>query len=120
MPALPTARLMVDGEKVAEVEQARSLAERTRGLLGREGIDTGLVLWPASSVHTVGMRFTIDVAYVDRAGKVLAVTTMPPRRIGLPRLRAKWILETEAGQCAAWGIEPGRVLRLQQTDQDRS
>jgi uncharacterized membrane protein (UPF0127 family) len=45
---------------------------------------------------------------------------MPPRRIGLPRLRAKWILETEAGQCAAWGIEPGRVLRLQQTDQDRS
>jgi uncharacterized membrane protein (UPF0127 family) len=54
------------------------------------------------------------------SGNVLAVATMPPRRISLPRLRAKWILETEAGQCAAWGIEPGRVLRLQQTDQDRS
>ena len=101
---------------LAEVEQARSLAERSRGLLGREGIGTGLVLRPASSVHTVGMRFAIDVAYVAKSGKVLAVTTMPPRRLGLPRLRSKWILETEAGQCAAWGIAPGRVLSLQPVD----
>jgi len=113
MPALTTARLILDDEPVAQVEQARSLAERSRGLLGRDGIGTGLVLQPASSVHTLGMRFAIDVAYVDRSGTVLAVTTMPPRRMGRPRLRSKWILETEAGRCAEWGITPGRVLRLE-------
>ena len=115
MPQLPTAQLMLDGGLVAEVEEARSLAERSRGLLGREGVGTGLVLRPASSVHTLGMRFPIDVAYVDRSGKVLAVITMPPGRMGLPRLRSKWILETEAGKCANWGIAPGRVLSLRQS-----
>jgi len=114
MPELTTARLLLDGGWVAEVEQARSLAERSRGLLGRDGIATGLVLRPASSVHTLGMRFPIDVAYVDKSGKVLAVITMPPGRLGLPRLRCRWILETEAGRCAKWGIAPGRVLSLRQ------
>jgi uncharacterized membrane protein (UPF0127 family) len=113
MSRLATTQLTVDGGLVAEVEQARSLAERSRGLLGRDGISTGLVLRPASSVHTLGMRFAIYVAYVDKSGKVLAVVTMPPRRIGWPRVRSRWILETEAGRCADWGITPGRVLKLQ-------
>ena len=115
MSPLTTSQLMLDGGLVAEVEQARSLAERSRGLLGRDGISTGLVLRPASSVHTLGMRFPIDVAYVDKSGKVLAVITMPPGRMGRPRLRSKWILETAAGQCATWGIAPGRVLSLRQS-----
>jgi uncharacterized membrane protein (UPF0127 family) len=112
MPTLTTASLTLDGEAIAEVEQARSLAERSRGLLGRDGIATGLVLQPASSVHTLGMRFPIDVVYVDKAGLVLAVVTMRPRRMGLPRLRSRWILETEAGRCAEWGIRAGRRLGL--------
>ncbi len=113
MPPLTTTRLILDGTPVAEVEQARSLAERSRGLLGRDGIGTGLVLRPGSSVHTLGMRFAIDVAYVDRSGTVLAVTTMAPRRMGRPRMRSAWILETEAGRCAQWGITAGRVLSLE-------
>jgi uncharacterized protein len=110
---MPT--LMMDGAPVADVEEARSLADRSRGLLGRGGIETGLVLRPASSVHTLGMRFAIDVAYVARDGRVIAVTRMPPRRMGLPRLRSRWILETEAGRCAQWGITPGRTLSVQPT-----
>jgi len=105
--------LRVDGEPVGEVEVARSLAERSRGLLGRDGIETGLVLDPASSVHTFGMRFPIDVAYVGRDGRVLAVRTMPRHRLGLPRPRTRWILETERGRMAQWGIRPGRRLVLE-------
>ncbi len=105
-------QLILDGTPIAEVEEARSLAARSRGLLGRDGIETGLVLHPASSVHTLGMRFAIDVVYVARSGTVLAVTTMPPRRLGLPRPRTKWILETEAGKAAEWGIATGRKLAV--------
>ena len=104
------ARLLVDGEPVGQVEVARSLAERSRGLLGRDGIDTGLVLQPASSVHTFGMRFAIEVAYVGRDGRVLSVRRMSRRRLGLPRPRSRWILETEPGRMAQWGIRPGRRL----------
>jgi uncharacterized membrane protein (UPF0127 family) len=104
--------LTLDTEPVAEVEVARSFAARSRGLLGREGVTTGLVLEPASSVHTFGMRFAIDVAYVARDGRVLAVSTMPPQRMGLPRWRSRWILETEAGRMSSWGIRPGRRLSV--------
>jgi uncharacterized membrane protein (UPF0127 family) len=104
--------LSIDGVEVTEVEVARSFAARSKGLLGRDGIATGLVLEPASSVHTFGMRFAIDVAYVAKDGRVLAVTTMPPQRLGLPRPRSRWILETQAQQLAAWGVRAGSRLTV--------
>ena len=38
---------------------AASYRARTRGLLGRTGLDGALLLTPASSIHTVRMRFAI-------------------------------------------------------------
>ncbi len=49
------------------------------------------------------MRFPIDVAYLDRKFTVLAVTTMKPGRLGLPRLRARHAVEAEAGAMERWG-----------------
>lgn len=92
------------------VEIAASCRARTRGLLGREGIEGALLLTPANSVHTFRMRFAIDVAYLSRDFTVLAVRTMRPGRLGLPRPRARHVLEAEAGAMARWGLRPG--LRL--------
>ncbi|MEU3876228.1 MULTISPECIES: DUF192 domain-containing protein [Streptomyces] len=92
------------------VEVAASARSRTRGLLGRDGVEGGLLLVPASGVHTLGMRFPIDVAYLRRDFTVLAVRTMPPGRIGLPRLRARMVLEAAAGAMSAWGLRPGDRL----------
>lgn len=89
---------------------AASYRARTRGLLGRDGIAGALLLTPASSVHTVRMRFAIDVAYLDRRLRVLSVRTMPPGRFGRPRLRARHVLEAEAGALAAWGVRRGVTL----------
>ncbi|AWN29260.1 DUF192 domain-containing protein [Streptomyces sp. NEAU-S7GS2] len=92
------------------VEIAASYRARARGLLGRDGIEGALLLTPASGVHTFRMRFAIDVAYLSRDFTVLAVRTMRPGRLGLPRLRARHVLEAEAGAMARWGLRPG--LRL--------
>jgi uncharacterized membrane protein (UPF0127 family) len=89
------------------LEVARSARARRHGLLGRDGIEGALLLSPASAVHTVGMRFAIDVAYLDRTLRVVAVRTMPPGRIGLPRPRARHVLEAEAGAMRRWGIRRG-------------
>ncbi|MFG3495136.1 DUF192 domain-containing protein [Streptomyces sp. NPDC047928] len=89
------------------VEIAASYRTRARGLLGRDGIDGALLLTPCGSVHTFGMRFAIDVAYLDRELNVLAVRTMKPGRLGMPRLRARHVLESAAGAMREWGVEPG-------------
>ncbi|WP_431952083.1 DUF192 domain-containing protein [Actinacidiphila sp. bgisy167] len=95
------------------LEIAASYRARTRGLLGRTGITGALLLTPAASVHTLGMRFAIDVAYLDRRLRVLAVRTMPRGRLGRPRLRARHVLEAEAGAMAAWGLLPGRAVTVE-------
>ncbi|MEV4877773.1 DUF192 domain-containing protein [Streptomyces cyaneofuscatus] len=91
---------------------AASYRARTRGLLGRDGIDGALLLTPAGSVHTFRMRFAIDVAYLDRKFTVLAVRTMEPGRLGLPRLRSRHVVEAEAGAMERWGVRPGVRLEL--------
>ncbi|MEV5511500.1 DUF192 domain-containing protein [Streptomyces flaveolus] len=97
-----------DGSAVTvPLEIAASYRARTRGLLGRDAIDGALLLSPANSVHTFRMRFPIDVAYLDRRLTVIAVRTMPPGRLGLPRLRARHVLEAEAGAMAGWGVRAG-------------
>lgn len=104
---------LVAGDRVvASVEVAGTHRARRRGLLGREGIEGALLLEPARSVHTIGMRFAVDVAYVDGDGTVLAVVTMAPGRIGRPRWRARRVVEAEAGDLERWGIEPGVHLEV--------
>ncbi|GHH21722.1 DUF192 domain-containing protein [Streptomyces rubradiris] len=89
------------------LEISASYRARTRGLLGRDAVEGAMLLSPASGVHTFGMRIPIDVAYLDRRLTVIAVRTMPPGRLGLPRPRARHVLEAAAGAMAGWGITAG-------------
>jgi len=106
--------LRLDGRAVLEVEVARTMRERSRGLLGRDDIAGGLAIVPASSVHTLRMRFAIDVAFVARSGRVLRVVTMQPNRVGAWRPRSRWVLETEAGRLAALGVRTGSRLEIEE------
>ncbi|MFD6079818.1 DUF192 domain-containing protein [Streptomyces hydrogenans] len=107
-----TGTLTVPEGATVPVEVAASYRARRRGLLGRDGVAGAMLLTPANSVHTFGMRFPIDVAYLDRRLRVLAVVTMRPGRLGLPRPRARHVLEAEAGAMAGWGLRPGVVVTV--------
>ena len=117
--------LAVNGRVVAEAEIAADAEARTKGLLGRDGMkeqdgmdekgnatDSVLVLEPAGWIHTLGMRFAIDVAYVDRRGRVLSVKTMKPWRVGMPRLRSRRVLEAVAGCFAKWNLNEGDQVEV--------
>ncbi|MFD5036394.1 DUF192 domain-containing protein [Streptomyces sp. NPDC058377] len=91
---------------------AASYRARTRGLLGADGVEGALLITPCGGVHTFRMRFTIDVAYLDRKFNVLAVRTMRPGRLGLPRIRARHVVESEAGAMERWGLRPGTRVRV--------
>lgn len=86
-----------DAQRLCPVSVARTVRQRVRGLLGRTGIEGALLLQPASSVHTFGMRFDIDVAHLDRDLRVLRVVTMRPNRLGRPVRHARSVLEARAG-----------------------
>ncbi|CAM5677839.1 hypothetical protein SMICM304S_08402 [Streptomyces microflavus] len=97
------------GARGVPLRIAASYRARTRGLLGRDGIDGALMLTPAGSVHTFRMRFAIDVAYLDRKFTVLAVRTMKPGRLGLPRLRSRHVVEAGGRGDGAVGGAAGRT-----------
>ncbi|MFI7013020.1 DUF192 domain-containing protein [Streptomyces sp. NPDC050164] len=94
------------------LEIATSYRARTKGLLGRDAVDGAILLSPANSVHTFRMRLSIDVAYLDRNLRVIAVRTMRPGRLGLPRVRARHVLEAEAGVMDGWGVRPGERVEV--------
>lgn len=104
--------LVRDGEVLAAVEVPTGSRGRARGLLGRDGIDGVLVLRPCRNVHTIGMRFAIDVAFCDRTGLVLKAVTLAPRRISPLVLRAAYAIEAEAGAFGRWDLRAGDRVEL--------
>ena len=102
--------LVAEDRVVASLEVADSRAARRRGLIGRDGIEGALLLTPARSVHTLRMKFAIDVAHVDGDMVVLSVSTMPPWRLGRWHHKARHVIEAEAGSLRRWGIEPGVAI----------
>ena len=80
--------LVCEGHVLASAERADDRRSRARGLLGRSGISGALVLSQCRSVHTLGMKFAIDVAHLDGEGTVLKITHMRRNRIGVPVWKA--------------------------------
>ena len=86
---------------------------RLRGLLGRRGLEPGegLILHPCRAVHMAGMKFPLDVAFLDRQGSVVAMyhSLAPGRRTGWhsPAVQA---LELPAGTLAATGTVDGDTI----------
>ena len=89
--------------------------KRAVGLLGRKCLDadSGLWLTPCNGVHTLLMRFPIDVLYLDKHGVVLRVVpNLRPFRVALPLRGTRTMLELPANSCAALEIVPGTRLML--------
>jgi uncharacterized membrane protein (UPF0127 family) len=104
--------LLRDGEVLASLEIAESRRDRRRGLLGRDGIDGAILLRPARSVHTMGMRFPIDVAFCDADLRVVRVVRMPRHRVSRLVWRSRAVIEAEAGAFDRWKLRPGDELEV--------
>ena len=106
--------LLRDGAVLCSLEVADDVRTRSRGLMGRDTFDGAILLKPAMQVHTLGMRFPIDVAYLDRDLRVVAIVPgMRPRRLGRPRFGARAVVEAEAGSFDRWGLHVGDELEVQ-------
>lgn len=98
------ATLLRGASPVARLEIATTSRSRHKGLLGRDGVEGVLLITRTLMVHTLGMRFPIDVAYLTKDLRVLEVVSMPPNRAGMWRPRARHVLEAELGSLAQGGF----------------
>ncbi len=95
------------------LEVADTRRARRRGLLGRVSVDGGaLLITKCRSVHSIGMKFSIDVAHLSNSMHVLRITTMAPGRVGQPVWRARHVLEADAGSFASWGLQVGQAVTV--------
>jgi hypothetical protein len=105
--------LLQDGDVVCALEMTDSLAER--GVLrGRDGCDGALHIEGARLVHTAGMRFPVDIAFLSVDLTVLRVITLKPWRIALGGRGARSAVQTEAGALGRWGVRVGNQLEVRE------
>jgi uncharacterized protein len=79
--------------------EARGFVGRLVGLAGRADLPAGTALHlpRCRSVHTFGMRFALDLVWLDRAGAVVRIDrSVPPCRVRSCRA-AQSVLEMRAG-----------------------
>lgn len=103
--------LVCDQKVLTSVEIATCRSERRRGLRGRDHVDGAYVL-NAKSVHTIGMKFPIDVAFCNAEGEVLKIYSLKPWRITPVHTSAAFAIETEAVAFEKWGIHEGDYLEI--------
>ena len=110
--AMPEVSFLVAGSGLrVPLEQTANRSERRRGLLGRDALNGALLIDKCRSVHTVGMRFALDVAFVSLNERTLTINStlsMPTGRFGLPRFRSNAVLEAEAGAFSRWNLQAGQ------------
>jgi uncharacterized membrane protein (UPF0127 family) len=93
-------------------EVARTLGQRTRGLLGRTRLEAGggMLIPRTSSIHTFFMAFPIDAVFLDKQLRVRRIAHgLRPYRMAWKR-GSRSVLELPAGAAAAAGLEVGSRL----------
>ena len=88
---------------------------RMIGLLGRKGLNDNeaLVLKPCNSVHTLFMRFQIDVLFVDRNSKVVeAISELKPWRLTYIYWRSYLAIELPCGIIKSSKTNPGDIISM--------
>jgi uncharacterized membrane protein (UPF0127 family) len=90
---------------------------RLRGLLGAseaEFLDGGgLWIRPCRGVHTLGMRFAIDVVYLDSSGTVIHIEhNLQPWRFAPVRVQARSVLELPPHTASSTGTVLGDRIEI--------
>jgi hypothetical protein len=105
-----TTRDTVLGERIRVAETSLS---RMVGLLRDKCLEpgTGLIIYPSQAIHTVAMKFAIDVIFVDRKWKVVSLRPeMVPFRLTGIHWKARCVIELPAGVIAKTSTAVGDQL----------
>lgn len=88
---------------------------RKTGLLKHDRLESGEGLWitPCEGIHTVGMKFPIDVLFLDKKRKVVKIRAAMPRWRMAASLFAHSVLELPSGTAQATQTASGDQLEFE-------
>jgi uncharacterized protein len=113
MKLLRVVNTRLDQELGTRIRIADRWLARLRGMLGHPAPEPGegLLLTPCTSVHMYGMRYPLDVVFLDRGGTVVALypSLLPGARTSWHR-NAAHALELPSGTIIRVGVNLGDVL----------
>ncbi len=115
MVHMADAWLVVGARVVASATVADSRIQRLRGLIVEDGNDFAFVLPKCRWVHSVGMRYPLDVGYLDCQSRLVRVQRLQPMRVPLPVPAARTVIEARAGSFGRWGLQLGDVVDVRRT-----
>ena len=100
---------------VEEASVARTLLSRVVGLIGRRCLPpcSALVIPRCTQVHTFGLRFPIDVLFLNADNIILAAESLRPWKISKRHPGASKVIELPAGTISKSGVKPGDRLDLE-------
>jgi len=99
----------------SSVDLADTPKSRRIGLLRHESLNPGEGLWiyPTQAIHTFGMRFPIDVAFLDRSLRIRRIYhQLAPFRLTTFVWRAQSVLELPSGSLANTSTTVGDELQI--------
>ncbi|WP_156785179.1 DUF192 domain-containing protein [Terriglobus roseus] len=102
----------------SSVMVADTSVSRAVGLLGRSHLqrEEGIWIKPSSGVHTIGMRFPIDVVGLDAQLRVVRLwPSLKPYRLTAIVPSVRTVLELAAGRIVESGLQLGDQLRIQES-----
>ena len=106
--------LVRDGRVLASLEIPTNRRAKARGLLGRDDFDGAILLRGARSVHTIGMKFDLDIALLDEHDVVIKTLRLHRNRVSGPIIRARAVLEAAAGAFGDWDLKIGDELEIRE------
>ena len=112
---MPVINLTKNTWLATKVRKADSFFTRLVGLLKRRTLGPEEALWliPSKGIHTIGMKFPIDVIFLDKSNVVLgAISELAPYRITGVRLWGHSVLELPKGTLRKTRTEVGDELEI--------
>lgn len=97
-------------------ELANTFFKRLIGLLNRKALNKGeaLILAPSNCIHSFFMRFTIDVIFLDKAGKVIEVLpSFKPFRLSPIYFNSHSVIELPENTIKLTQTQPGDIIKIE-------
>ncbi|MFN7455361.1 MAG: DUF192 domain-containing protein [Pseudobdellovibrionaceae bacterium] len=98
---------------LSDLQIARSLGARLKGLLFTKSLDDHQGLWihRCNSIHTFLMGYAIDCIFLDQEFRIQQLRSeVKPSRVLFPVWGANSVIETKAGNIQRWNLTIGEKL----------
>lgn len=102
--------------KKLKVEELHSFPEKLRGLLYTKPNELTYAFYNCNSVHTIGMKHKLDIAFIDAEGRVIQVCRGVPSGLKIKCKKANITLERFSIMHRSDWIKKGDFVELQENE----